>query len=127
MAAYAFTTQTINAGYFQIKGEKIQVLDVPGSLARREKMNLIELQAELVLEELAEAVIVVFDLSGYGGYSAERQEQLLKKLGRNKKVLIYLSKLDLTPAEVLEEFRHRYYSVEELRERIGQLAAMVQG
>ena len=90
-------------------------------------MNLIELQAELVLEELAEAVIVVFDLSGYGGYSAERQEQLLKKLGRNKKVLIYLSKLDLTPAEVLEEFRHRYYSVEELRERIGQLAAMVQG
>ena len=78
VAAYAFTTKGINSGFFEINKKKIQVLDVPGTLARQDKMNDVELQAELVLKELSDAVIYVFDLSEYCGYSLEQQEKLLK-------------------------------------------------
>ena len=39
-------------------------------------MNIIEQQAELVLDQLAAVVIYVFDLSGYSGYAVEKQEEL---------------------------------------------------
>lgn len=144
VAAYSFTTQTINAGYVKVgelensdknleeqKAQKtIQLLDVPGTLARTEKMNNIELQADLVLKELSNLIIFVFDLSGYGGYSIEKQEQLLKKLMKEvgeKKILIYLSKLDLTEPEMLEEFKEKfkqkYYSVDEIKEEMVKLSS----
>ena len=118
VAAYAFTTKTINAGYFVLNGEKIQVLDVPGILGRDEKRNIIELQAELVLKELANVIIFVFDVSEYCGFSLKKQEQLFKKLGKGKKILIYVSKLDLIEDVEEFDFKHRYYSVEELKEEI---------
>ncbi len=118
VAAYAFTTKSINAGYVRIDGEKVQILDVPGTLARAEKMNLIELQAELVMRELANVIIFVFDLSGYSGYSIKKQEQLFKNLGREKTVLLYLSKLDLTEKEDLDNLKYKYYSLEEMTEKI---------
>jgi len=121
VAAYAFTTKKINAGYFKINDRKVQILDVPGTLARKEKMNVIELQAELVVKELADIVIYVFDLSGYSGYSVKRQEQLFRKLGKGKKVLIYLSKTDLVDGKVLSEFKHKHYSLEEIKEKVGLL------
>lgn len=118
VAAYAFTTKSINAGYFTLNGEKIQVLDVPGTLARPEKINLIELQAELVLEELANLIVFVFDLSEQGGYSIEKQEELLKRIDKSKKVLIYVSKSDLISEEELKEFGHKHYSLEEIKGEI---------
>ena len=121
VAAYAFTTKSINAGYFTLDGEKIQVLDVPGTLAREEKMNLIELQAELVLQELANLIVFVFDLSEQGGYSIEKQEKLLKKLekmDKSKRVLIYVSKSDLISEEELGEFKHKHFTLEEIKEQI---------
>lgn len=118
VAAYSFTTKSINVGYFKIGEEKVQVLDVPGILARSEKTNLIELQAELVLEELAKVIIFVYDISEHGGYSIEQQEKLLKRLGKNKKVLIYVSKTDLVDSEKLEEFKHKHYSAEEIKAEI---------
>ncbi|MFH0701446.1 MAG: GTPase [Candidatus Woesearchaeota archaeon] len=118
VAAYAFTTKSINAGYFTLDGEKIQVLDVPGTLAREEKMNLIELQAELVLQELANLIVFVFDLSEQGGYGIEKQEELLKKLGKDKKVLIYVSKSDLISEEELNQFKHKHFTLEEIKEQI---------
>lgn len=132
-AAYAFTTKSINAGYLKFGEKKVQILDVPGTLARGERMNLIEAQADLVMKELANLIIFVFDLSGYSGYPIRKQEQLYHHLEDEMKksriddvqaklskreVLLYLSKLDLTPSDVLEKFKLRYYSVEELRERI---------
>ncbi|MBI4983636.1 50S ribosome-binding GTPase [Candidatus Woesearchaeota archaeon] len=118
VAAYAFTTKSINAGYLKIGEEMIQVLDVPGTLARPDKMNLIERQAELVLEELADLVLFVFDLSEQGGYSVEKQEQLLKKLGKDKKVLVYLSKVDLADSEALKRFKPKHCSLAEIKEEI---------
>ncbi|MBS3169043.1 50S ribosome-binding GTPase [Candidatus Woesearchaeota archaeon] len=117
-AAYAFTTKTINAGYLKIGEKKAQILDVPGTLARGEKMNIIEAQADLVMKELANLVVFVFDLSGYSGYSIKKQEQLYQNLGREKNVFVCVAKLDLTSQEILEEFKHKYYSVDELKEKI---------
>lgn len=90
VADYAFTTTSINAGYCTINEKKIQVLDVPGTLARVNKMNLIERQAELVLQSLADVVIFVFDVSGQYPFSV--QQQLLAHAQEKKKVLIYLSR-----------------------------------
>jgi len=122
VAAYAFTTKSINAGYLKI-GEKrtIQILDVPGTLAREEKYNNIELQADLVLEELANLIVFVFDLTESSGYSLEKQEQLLKRLQKKeKKVIIYVSKRDMLDEEQLKGFHHKYYSFEEIKELILQ-------
>ena len=86
-------------------------------------MNNIELQAELVLAELADLVVFVFDLSEQSGFSISNQKQLLQKvnqqLGKDN-VLVYFSKLDLTTSEVANEFKlkHKHYSLEELKEKI---------
>ncbi len=120
-AAYAFTTKTINAGYMMVDGNKIQVLDLPGTLARPEKMNNIEMQAELVLEELAKVVIFVFDVSGSSGYPVDKQVQLLKKI-KDKKPLIYVSKTDLPDGVPGKDFLYKYLTFEELKEELEKLA-----
>jgi len=119
VAEYAFTTKTINSGFFEHKGIKIQVFDVPGTLGRADKMNNIELQADLVVSELADIIIYVIDLTESCGYSVESQEKLLKKL-KDKKVLIYLSKSDLLSEEV--SHKHKHYTIEEIKEKIFDMA-----
>lgn len=123
VAAYAFTTKSINSGYFTINEAKVQVLDVPGTLAREEKMNNIELQAELVRKELASVIIYVFDLSEQAQYAVKRQEQLFRKLGKEKKVLVYFSKMDLMEADSLADYVKKYkpLDVVKLKEKIGKL------
>lgn len=121
VAEYAFTTKSVNSGFFETGGKKIQVLDVPGTLARKDKMNDVEMQAELVLEELADAVIYVFDLSEFCGYTLEMQEELLKHLAGKMNVLIYLSKTDLFDLNNID-FAHVHYTVEELKDKIVSLS-----
>jgi len=122
VAAYAFTTKSINVGYLETKDEKIQVIDVPGTLARADRRNDIEMQAELVMKELSNIVVYVFDLSIYCGYSIEKQIELYHKLGEKKKVLIYLSKTDLIDSEIVDNFDYKHYSLEEIKEKIVELA-----
>ena len=124
-AAYAFTTKSINAGYTIINGEKVQFLDVPGTLARDEKMNLIEQQAELVVSELASLIIYVFDLSETSGYSISQQEQLYQKIKKKKNTIVYLNKLDLTPPNVLKAFKHPHMNWEQIQEEISRTLALV--
>ena len=116
-AEYSFTTKSINSGHMKSGDDEVQVLDVPGTLAR-EKKNDIELQAELVVKDLANLIIYVFDLSGTCGYSFQKQELLLKKLGNDKPVLIYLSKTDLPEGKPSREFKHKNYSLMELKKEI---------
>ncbi len=116
-APYSFTTISINAGYATIKGKKIQFLDVPGTLARKEKMNTIELQAELVMKELADMIIYVFDLSGHSGYLVKRQEELFEKL-KGKNTLVYIAKKDLTGKNELQEFAYGHDDLESVRKKI---------
>jgi len=122
IAAYAFTTKSINAGYFSIDEKEVQVLDVPGTLARKDKMNNIELQAELAMKDLADVIIYVFDLSEFCGYSIENQEQLLQNLGDKKPVLIYLSKLDTKEGKPGSDFKHKSHSLIKLKTEIVKLA-----
>ena len=119
-AVYAFTTKTINAGYFTLDEQKIQVLDVPGTLARDDKLNIIEMQAELVVKELAAVIIYVFDISEYGGFSLEQQEKLYNKIKSRDNVLVYYSKIDLL--ETAPHLPHKHYSLEQIKEKIVELA-----
>jgi nucleolar GTP-binding protein len=115
VASYAFTTKRINVGYID---KKVQIIDVPGTLAREDKLNKIEMQAELVLEEVADVLVYIFDLTETCGYSVEEQKRLYNKIKNKKKVLIYLSKTDL-----LEDFnfKEKYYSLEEIEVEIKKL------
>jgi len=121
VAAYAFTTKSINAGYLKVGEQKVQILDVPGTLARKEKMNNIELQAELVAKDVANIIIYVFDLTENCGYSVKKQEQLYNNLSKNKEILVYLSKKDLLDAKKVAEFKYPNYTFEEIKEKILQL------
>lgn len=118
IAPYAFTTKTINVGYFTLDGHKIQVLDVPGTLARENKLNPIEQQAELALEELANLIIYVFDATEQSGYPLEKQEQLYQKVSKTKKTLVFYSKTDLYDEKVRSLIKHKYYHLEELKNEI---------
>ncbi len=130
VAAYAFTTKTINAGYLKPTPlsstnphPTIQILDVPGTLDRKNKLNLIEQQADIVLHELSNIIIFVFDLSEYSGYSVKSQEKLLQNLhslGKKRQILIYFSKIDLTEPELLKEYQKeykgKYYTIDTLED-----------
>ncbi len=122
VAAYAFTTKSINSGFMTVDDQKIQLLDVPGTLARKDKMNNVEMQAELVVEELADVLIYVFDLSGHCGYSVKEQEKLFEKVRKRKTVLVYLSKTDIIEPSVVAGFKRRHYSLTQLRKEIHSLS-----
>jgi len=117
-APYPFTTTSINTGYTEINGHKIQVLDVPGTLGRAAKMNNIELQAKLVVDELAKVIIYVFDISGESAYTLEQQEELLHKISKDHLILIYLSKKDLLSQNQINRFPHKHFSLEEINKEI---------
>lgn len=118
-AAYSFTTVSINCAYFQSGDTKIQVLDVPGTLARKEKMNLIELQADLVLKDLADLVIYIFDMTE--PYPLKDQIKLYKKVKKLKPTLVYLGKPDLLDEDKVAEFKKLKipaYSMPELKKAV---------
>jgi nucleolar GTP-binding protein len=116
IAPYAFTTKSIMVGYV---GD-VQLLDSPGTLNRLDKMNDIELQALLVMKIVAEKIIYVFDLTE--PYPIEDQIKLYERVKTfGKPVLVYLSKTDILPKEVVEEFSRKYRvftDIEELKKNI---------
>jgi nucleolar GTP-binding protein len=114
-AAYSFTTVTINAGYIHMGDKTVQVLDVPGTLGR-DKHNDIEKQAELVLEEVADLIIYVYDITENCGYSIEKQKELRKKLGKD--VIVYLSKKDLLEQDTIDSFDEKHHTLDQIKELI---------
>ena len=100
---YAFTTKTLNMGYAINNYNKIQFIDTPGTLARFEKMNIIEKQAFLAMKYASQMIIYVFDLSET--YSLEDQTRLLEQIQDiDKTILIYLSKTDIVDKKVVDKF-----------------------
>ncbi|MBN2052717.1 50S ribosome-binding GTPase [Candidatus Woesearchaeota archaeon] len=101
--AYAFTTKQLNLGYAEMKGQKIQFIDTPGTLARPEKMNNIEKQAYLAIKYVADLVVYIFDLTE--PYPLEDQKKLLEIIRQfRKQIIIYLSKTDILENNKVEEF-----------------------
>lgn len=124
VAAYSFTTTKINSGFIDVNDKRVQILDVPGTLARPEKMNDIEKIAYLTVKELADAIIYVFDLTE--SVSLKKQEKLFKNLKNDfkKKILIYLSKTDIIEEEAIKEFQKKHkktFDQDLLKEEIGKL------
>ena len=123
IGSYAFTTKTLNTGYFKDRFEDIQVVDVPGSLNRFEKMNDVEKQAEIALKYLSNLIVYVYDLTE--PYPLEQQEKLFKKTKEElKPVLIYFSKADILGEDKINKFikekklENATHNPEELKKKI---------
>jgi nucleolar GTP-binding protein len=118
--SYAFTTKTINIGYYMDDRHKIQILDTPGTLNRMDKMNDIEMQAELALKYCADMIVFVLDLTGE--YPIDKQIELLKKVERRykgrKEFILFLSKMDLVKDNSAVKGREYISDVEELKKLI---------
>ena len=111
IASYAFTTKGIMVGYTS----NIQLLDIPGTLNRFNKMNPIEQQAYLVLKLIADKIIYIFDLTE--PYPLEDQIRLYKRIKELKKpVIIYLSKTDILKKEKITEFKKKFKAITSVKQ-----------
>ncbi len=138
IATYAFTTKTLNVGYFISKEvgkeknvekaadrpvKKVQLIDTPGTLNRMEKMNSIELQAFLAVKHLANALVYIFDLTE--PYPLKDQEELYHRIKKetDKPIYIYLSKADVLDEEKIESFQHKYptLDLEEIKKLLAKI------
>ncbi|MBN1275325.1 50S ribosome-binding GTPase [Candidatus Woesearchaeota archaeon] len=126
IASYAFTTKTLNIGYYKQGYEDVQVVDTPGTLARFEKMNAIEQQAYLCLKYAAHVIVMVLDPTD-DTYPLEEQERLLAQVKEHDKpVITYLSKTDIADRGIVETLKGKHgatTSPEELKEAIGNAFA----
>ncbi|MGM5481508.1 MAG: GTPase [Nanobdellota archaeon] len=108
--SYAFTTKSLNVGYRNEEGIKIQFIDTPGTLNRPERMNAVEKQAQLAMRYAAETIVYVFDLTEES-YPIQKQKQLFKSLKRLQVPLVaYLSKTDILDEEVVEKFKEESFA-----------------
>lgn len=132
IANYSFTTTGINIGYAEFKredkNEKIQFLDVPGTLNRFEKQNVIEQIATLAIKYVADAIIYVFDLAETA-YSLDEQIKLYEQLKKSRKpVIIYLSKTDIIDRKEIEKFKEKYKEsvsdIDDLKETINMIKVL---
>lgn len=103
IANYPFTTKGIQIGHIEKNWKHIQLIDTPGLLDRPvSKMNDIELNAIVALEDLADAILFIFDISQTCGYPLKNQFNLLKeikKLFDNVPIIYLFNKFDLIDYE----------------------------
>lgn len=109
IANYSFTTKNINIGYKKIRSLKIQIMDTPGTLNRFDKMNDIEKIAYLVVTELADLVIYVFDPTE--GYPLDDQKKLYEMISDKNRVVALISKTDLVEEDILKDFKESYSAI----------------
>ncbi len=104
VAEYPFTTKSVSIGHLEYKGKRIQVVDIPGLLDRKqEKRNAIENRGLAALKETADLVIYVFDPSETCGFSMDEQTNLRKEISEMKgfTIIDVSNKADIT--EPLED------------------------
>lgn len=76
---YAFTTQSLEVGHLETERPdvRVQVVETPGLLDRdAEERNEMERRAEIVLDQVADVVVWIYDPSETCGYSMETQKKL---------------------------------------------------
>ena len=79
VADYPFTTLSIAVGHADLGFDRLQVVDTPGVLGRRNRSNLAEEEATTAVGRAATVVLFVIDPTGGSGYTLEEQEALLAK------------------------------------------------
>ncbi len=105
IADYAFTTKALNLGYGKFQHQKVQFVDTPGTLNRIDKMNMVEKQAYLALNYVANIIVYVFDLTPQATATIEEQIELFAQVHTYQKpMVIYFSKTDLLEVGVVERF-----------------------
>ena len=78
---YPFTTRSIKMGHFDVSGERFQVTDTPGLLARAdEERNEMEGLTIAALEHLDNVVLFVMDLTGECGTKVKDQLKIRREL-----------------------------------------------
>lgn len=88
---YSFTTKKLLINFIKYREQLIQLIDTPGNLDRKDKMNLIEKQADIAVKKLANFIVFVYDAK-----DVRNQEGLLiKTIKIGKPLCVYISKTDL--------------------------------
>lgn len=120
--AYAFTTKGLNVGYFEHRFNRIQCIDTPGTL-NRERMNAIEVKADVTLRYLAHVIVYVFDPTETG-YSLVEQGMLYEKTKRlDKPMIVYISKTDIADPATAKSLSERFGGLtgaDDVRREIGK-------
>ena len=101
---YPFTTKGLMFGYiYHNEIPLIQFIDTPGLLGRT-KSNAIEQRAQIIIQQFANQLIFVLDLTTSCGYDISSQVKLLKEtIKLEKPIVIYISKTDLFEEDEKEE------------------------
>ncbi len=79
IADYPFTTVALALGHADLGFDRLQVLDTPGVLGRRDRANPAEAEAEAAVTRAASVVLFVIDPSESSGYPIAEQEELLER------------------------------------------------
>ena len=105
IASYPFTTKGINMGTFELKYQRIFVIDTPGLLDRPiADRNEVEQKAFSAIRYLADTIIYLYDTSEYRQYSLDEQRSLLRGIREtlgDKRFIIVNNKIDV-PSERIE-------------------------
>ncbi len=118
IAAYPFTTKSLQLGYFSIRYREIQVMDTPGLLDREHaEYNPIEKKALAALRHLASCVVFVVDPTPHAGFPLEKQYALHEKLKLlfPMPFIVVLNKCDLATQEQLDA-AHALFGKDAVRE-----------
>ena len=79
VAEYPFTTLAIALGHADLGFDRLQVVDTPGVLGRRDRSNPAETEARTTVAGAATIVLFLLDPTGQSGYTLEEQEALLAR------------------------------------------------
>jgi nucleolar GTP-binding protein len=79
VADYPFTTLSIAVGHADLGFDRLQVVDTPGVLGRRERSNEAETEATTAVGRAATVVLFVLDPTGTSDHSLAEQEALLER------------------------------------------------
>ncbi|MBX7075726.1 MAG: NOG1 family protein [Methanobacteriaceae archaeon] len=102
VADYPFTTKGIQIGHIERNWKHIQIIDTPGLLDRPIlDMNDIEMNAMVALEDLADAILFIFDASETCGYTLDHQFNLLEEIREifEVPIIFIFNKIDIAEYE----------------------------
>lgn len=111
IAAYPFTTKSLQLGYFEERYIKYQIIDTPGLLDRpMDERNFIERKAINALRHVNAILVFVVDATENGGYSFEEQKRLLEEIKKEfgKQTIVALNKSDIATPEQLEHAKKEF-------------------
>ncbi|MCI4331364.1 MAG: 50S ribosome-binding GTPase [Thermoplasmata archaeon] len=127
IADYPFTTLALAVGHADLGFDRLQVVDTPGVLGRRQ-VNDAESEAEAAVTRAASVVLFVIDPTATCGYPIADQERLLERWRSEMPTVPFLvvetkADLETTPSDRLHVSALTGTGLEELTETIQRTLA----